>query len=105
MCSLYLPPSAPVERGDLRLARDLPSPLILKGDFNGGHPMWRDNTINSRGVLLASFIEYLGLGILNRGDMTYFHHRTGTFAAKRHLHLLNQCTAGFYLECAKRFIR
>ncbi|KAK3894956.1 hypothetical protein Pcinc_001312 [Petrolisthes cinctipes] len=82
VCSLYLPPSVTVERGDLNhLVRDLPSPFILLGDFNGRHPLWGDSSVNPRGVLLASFIEDEGLGVLNTGDVTHFNSPTGTFTA------------------------
>lgn len=37
--------------------------------------------INSRGVILASFIEDEGLGTLKTGDMAYFHSPTGTLTA------------------------
>ncbi|KAK3887520.1 hypothetical protein Pcinc_008375 [Petrolisthes cinctipes] len=82
VCSLYLPPSVTVERGDLNhLVRDLPSPFILLGDFNGRHPLWGDSSVNPRGVLFASFIEDEGLGVLNTGDVTHFNSPTGTFTA------------------------
>ncbi len=45
--------------------QDLPSPFLLLGDFNYRHPLWDENTINPRGVLLASLIEDEELGILN----------------------------------------
>ncbi|KAK3878738.1 hypothetical protein Pcinc_016648 [Petrolisthes cinctipes] len=80
MCSLYLPPSVTVERGDLnRLVQNLPSLFILLGDSNGRHPLWGDSSVNPRGVLLASFIEDEGLGVLNIGDVTHFNSPTGTF--------------------------
>ncbi|KAK3892352.1 hypothetical protein Pcinc_003805 [Petrolisthes cinctipes] len=80
MCSKYLPPSVTVQRGDLnRLVRDVPSPFILLGDFNGRHPLLGDSSVNPRGVFFASFIEDEGLGVLNTGDVTHFNSPTGTF--------------------------
>lgn len=39
--SLYLPPHVPVERDNLEgIARDLPYPFLLYGDFNAHHPLW-----------------------------------------------------------------
>lgn len=82
VCSIYLPPSVVVQKEDLaRLVHDLPSPLILLGDFNGRHPLWGDCTVNPRGVLVASLIEEEELGVFNSEDMTYFHSPTGTFTA------------------------
>lgn len=82
LCSLYLPPGAPINRSDLEdLTGELPSPFLLLGDFNGRHPLWDDGATNSRGVLIASFIEDEGLEILNSGDVTHFHCQTGTFTS------------------------
>lgn len=82
LCSLYLPPGVPVNRSDLEvLTSELPSPLLLLGDFNGRHPLWDDGATNPRGVLIASFVEDEGLEILNSGDMTHFHSQTGTFTS------------------------
>ena len=82
VCSIYLPPGDPIERDDLEhLVRDLPSPFLLLGDFNGRHPLWDDSTSNPRGVLLASFIEDEELAVLNSGEMTHFHSQTGIFTA------------------------
>lgn len=65
-----------------RLVRDLLSPFLVQGYLNGRHPLCGDCTINSRGALLASFVrdEEL-LGVLNSGDMTYFHSPTDSFTA------------------------
>lgn len=80
VCSLYLPPGVPVERDDINnLVLDLPSPFILLGYFNGRRPMWGDCTTNSRGALLASFIENEELYVLNSGEMTSFHVQTRTY--------------------------
>ena len=38
ICSVYLPPNRPVGIGELRqLAKQLPKPFMLQGDFNGHH--------------------------------------------------------------------
>ena len=56
LCSLYLPPGVPVVRPDLDgLARVLPSPFFLLGDYNGHHPLWDGDASNPRGILIASF--------------------------------------------------
>ena len=82
LCSLYLPPGAPVDRRDLHdLVHELPSPFLLLGDFNGRHPLWDDGASTPRGVLLASFIEDEELEILNTGEVTHFHSQTGTFTS------------------------
>ncbi|KAK4311239.1 hypothetical protein Pmani_017254 [Petrolisthes manimaculis] len=56
VCSLYLPPSDTVERGDLNLlVRDLPSPFILLSDFNGRHPLWGNSSVNPKGCFIGFF--------------------------------------------------
>ena len=58
LCSLYLPTGVPVVGPDLDdLARLLPSPFLLLGDYNGRHPLWDGGASNPRGILIASFIE------------------------------------------------
>ncbi len=80
LCSLYLPPSVPIERNELDiLLNALPSSLLLLGDFNGRYPLWDDDTVNPRGLSLASFIEGSELEILNSGDVTHFQVQAGTF--------------------------
>ena len=101
ICSIYLPPGAPVERLDLdALAHDLPSPFLLLGDFNGRHPLWDDSAINPRGVLLASFIEDEGLEVLNSGDVTHFHSQTGTFTSI----VVSLCTSNSLLDFSWRVL-
>ena len=75
VCSLCLSPGVPVARADLdALALGLPAPFLLLGDFNGRHPLWCDSgVVDSRGTLLASFIEDEGLEVFNSGDVTHFH--------------------------------
>ena len=96
LCSMYLPPGAAVARPDLNaLARGLPSPYLLLGDFNGRHPLWSDaDIVNPRGTLLASFIESEELEILNSGDVTHFHSQTGTFTSID----VSLCTSNCFLD-------
>ena len=83
LCSLYLSPGVSVFRADLvTLMQDLSSPLLLLGDLNGRHPLWGDDgVLNSRGNLIASFIEDEHLEVFNTGDVTHFHSPTGIFTS------------------------
>lgn len=63
------------------ILRDLPSSFILLGDFNGQHPLWGDCTTNSRGILLASFIDNVELEALNSGKISSLHIYTETYTA------------------------
>ena len=48
-CSIYLPPSGHVAKTDvINLIKQLPSPFVLWGDFNGHPPVWRNESYNSR---------------------------------------------------------
>ena len=41
LCSIYLPPSAPIDIKKLdQLVDQLPKPFILMGDFNSQHTLW-----------------------------------------------------------------
>ena len=95
LCSIYLSPGDPVDKADLvQLAHELPQPFILLGDFNGRHPLWDSDAVNSRGRLMASFIEDEDLEVLNSGDVTYFHSPTGIFTAID----LSLCSSNVYLN-------
>ena len=101
ICSIYLPPCAPVERLDPdALKDDLPSPFLLLGDFNGRHSLWDDGATNPCGVLLASFIEDEGLEVLNSGNVTHFHSQSGTFTYVD----LFLCTSNSLLDFSSRVL-
>lgn len=79
ICSIYLPPSANVSLNDfLRLISELPTPLILTGDFNAWNRMWGSNSTNERGKLIEEALDIHNLAILNSGAHTHlsFAHRT-----------------------------
>ena len=100
-CSLYLPPGVTIARSELdSLAGELTSPFLLLGDFNGRHPLWDEGTSNSRGLLIASFIEDEGLEVLNSGDVTHFHSPTGTFTSID----LSLCTSNSLLDFTWRVL-
>ena len=73
LCSLYLPPDAPVTLGELcNLIAQLPAPTLLLGDFNAHNPLWFDNSLDARGRLVQSAIETENLFCLNGDQHTYF---------------------------------
>ena len=85
VCSLYLPPVSPnthISQNDLAdLLDQLPRPFLLLGDLNGRHSLWGDVISNTRGNLLASWIEHGDVGLLNTGEPTHFHSQTGSFSS------------------------
>ena len=52
------------------LTRQLPSPVIITGDFNGYHPLWGSISSDHRGNLVESFIRNNNLNVLNNGSPT-----------------------------------
>ena len=80
LCSLYLHPNEQIDYNDLdNLIRQLPRPFIILGDMNGRHLLWGDVISNTRGNLLADFIENEDIGtILNSGEYTHYQIQTGS---------------------------
>jgi len=49
ICSLYFPPSAKWSINDITdLVEQLPSPVLLLGDFNAHKPLWGSNKIDRK---------------------------------------------------------
>ena len=99
--SLYLPPSATVVERDLMdLFHQLPSPFLVMGDFNGKHCMWGEEITNSRGNMIAGFVEKEDISILNTGEPTHFHVQTGTYSRID----LSICSSNCYLDFSWRVL-
>ena len=74
VCSLYLPPHLPTATlSDTlpSLVQSLPAPYLIMVDANAHHPLWGSSHTDSRGRLLASWIEDDALVVLNDGKPTY----------------------------------
>ena len=81
IASVYLPPHDKQNIVELkRVIRQLPTPFLLLGDFNGRHHLWGDTMCNSRGNALESVILETGVAVLNTDIPTHFHVQTGTFS-------------------------
>ena len=73
ICSLYLPPGEAFPGTELRqLVQELPSPVLVVGDFNAHSTVWGCNTTGTRGRLLESIITDESLCVLNTGERTHF---------------------------------
>ena len=82
ICSLYLPPNAQITIQDLNnLYKQLPSPSIILGDFNGHSPLWGSDDQNERGDVIEDFINKNNLCIYNNGTNTFFHSGHRTYSA------------------------
>ena len=79
---VYLPPRNHFNfnpKDLLNVTDQLPSPLILIGDFNGHHTLWGCEDVNSRGQQLEDLILKNDLILLNEKSHTYFNSASGTF--------------------------
>lgn len=72
VASLYLPPRKPFNIIDFnRTLAQLPSPLILLGDFNAHHPMWGNSGADTRGNTIETILNTHDLTPLNTGASTH----------------------------------
>src|SRR3954467_11396529 len=57
VCSIYIPPSSNVSQKDLDdLIFQLPSPVLIMGDFNAYSPVWGGDKLDVRGRMVKQFI-------------------------------------------------
>ena len=53
--SIYLPPTDQVTEENMRdVLEQLPTPMILLGDFNAHNPLWGSEKINTRGRMVEN---------------------------------------------------
>src|SRR5215469_16984501 len=72
ICSIYLPPCVPYTSQDLHsLLSQLPSPLLLVGDFNLHDPLWDNTNPSSTASALLPLLDIHHLSCLNSGIPTY----------------------------------
>ena len=80
ICSVYLPPSIPVDFIKLDILLDqLPKPFILMGDFNAHSSLWGCRDTNIKGRQMEDFISKHDLCLLNDKTYTYLHPATGSY--------------------------
>ena len=80
ICSIYIPPSFTLKTEHLdSLLKQLPSPYLLLGDFNGHNILWGNKENNSRGELIENFITNNDICLMNDKSYTYMHYPTGSF--------------------------
>ena len=72
ICSFYIPPSFTLKTEHLdSLLKQLPSPYLLLGDFNGHSILWGNKENNSRGELIENFITNNDICLMNDKSYTY----------------------------------
>ena len=73
VCSIYLPPGSALPVAELRqLLNELPSPVLVLGDFNAHSTAWGCSHTGPRGRILEDLIFGESLCILNTGQRTHF---------------------------------
>ena len=72
LCSIYIPPEQTISYPQLYdLFKQLPSPIILMGDFNAHSPIWGSHDTNMRGKTIERLIDENDLCIFNDGTPTF----------------------------------
>lgn len=95
ICSIYLPSSQNVTVSLMdNLISQLPSPLLLLGDFNAHHQLWGCLTSNARGDMFEEFFNSQDLCLLNNKSITYISPATGTSSAID----LSLCSPSIFLD-------
>ena len=80
LCSVYLPPSSPIDIKKLdHLIDQLPKPFIVMGDFNSHHTLWECTNTNDKGRIIEDFITGHDLVLLK--SSTYLHPATGSYSS------------------------
>ena len=73
VCSVYLPPGESLPTSELRrLMQELPSAVLIVGDFNAHNTAWGCTSSCTRGRLLESLLLDETLCVLNEGTRTHF---------------------------------
>ena len=82
ICSIYIPPSFSLKIEHLdSLLKQLPSPYLLLGDFNGHNILWGSKENNSRGEIIENFITNNDICLMNDKSNTNMHYPTGSFSS------------------------
>lgn len=79
VCSVYLRPRDPLDTGLIdELVNQLPTPILLLGDFNAHNVAWGSPTTGTKGSHLLKTIEKHDLIPMNNKKPTHLCPRTGT---------------------------
>ena len=82
ICSIYLPPTSTWNHKDLlALVVQLPTPVLLMGDFNSHSTLWGCSSTNQKGLEIETFLVQSNLCLLNNKSATYLHPATGTLSS------------------------
>src|SRR5213080_3938511 len=76
------------------LLLQLPSPVLIMGDFNAHSPVWGGDKLDTRGRVIEEFIANNNLCLLNNKCSTYIHPASGSCTAID----LTICDARLFLD-------
>ncbi|MBJ5603890.1 endonuclease/exonuclease/phosphatase family protein [Salmonella enterica subsp. enterica serovar Albany] len=100
ICCVYLPPGLDVSLSALDgLVSQLPSPLLLLGDFNAHNPLWGGGCLDTMGRHVADLLSSCHLCMFNTGADTYFHQPTRTFSQLIYLWVLHLFSSIGHGQC------
>ena len=95
ICFVYIPPNFHLETEHLDTSlKQLPSPYILVGDFNGHIVLWGCKDSNQKGNNFEDFITKNDLCLMKDKTYTYLHPATGNFSSLD----LSLCHPSFLLD-------
>jgi len=82
VCSIYLPHLRLLIVNDFNdLLSQLPSPVLITGDFNSRSTLWGDTKLDHRGKMVEDILTKHNLCVLNDTSPTYIHPTTGSSSA------------------------
>lgn len=97
VCSVYLSPSSRWDHAHLlSLLAQLPSPVIMLGDFNAHGTLWGGAATDSKGAEIENLLLNSNLCLLNKKTHTYIHPATGSRSALD----LSFCDPSLFLDFA-----
>ena len=84
ICNMYISPNEIVQLNELtNIIEQLPTPIIICGDFNSHHPSW-DNMCtqqDARSTTIENLLLNSSMVLLNTGQPTHFYLQTGSSSA------------------------
>ena len=84
ICNIYIPPNNRLSLDDITTLIDqLPSPVLVCGDFNSRNHLWDPTCARSdaRALTIERALLLTSMTLLNTGNPTHFYDQNGSFSA------------------------
>ena len=98
VCSIYLPPEGDDFTLNLTdfedLMSQLPSPVMVLGDFNAHNPRWGGSKLDPRGQMIDGFVNQNHVLLFNDGSFTFHKINTNSYSAID----LSICSSNLFLD-------